>query len=562
MNNKKQTESQRSKKVFAGSIVILMLCSMMILPESAEAGLFDSIGNFFEGIRDDARNELGRSRIGRELNRIVDDVIAVTEIVEELGNVAVMIGSATTPVGIANLAIQYGHDPDALFGRFQERVNTLRNQNPGTQLSEMEAAAALQSVLEEPVLPDGVYLGDTCVVDLSRCEDRDANSNTMERSYFWHHSCYLEGTIGKKNVNGRNVASCQASWVSTYYGTTSNVDFIDHTLGQYEWQQCSRVYLTPQEQNQFLASKNQQCTQPTIANHDLGDVCAVDYMSCSYGQYGVYNNNRVGTIMFDVLHTRIGSVRDYACETTYTISPLSKRERPVCETVYVGDREVNAFVAVNPEPVPMPIPPTVTPPPPPPATVITNPVPPAVLRGFQGPTGDRLEYIARSLGDIQNVDQQINDVYVFGRNGIKNIAPTNLTEKKKQMGDKLAQLGLIDKFSIDQIKKEVEGQTVPSPLNKIFKNEKVHVTIRRNSGVDVYYCVTVVDKVVTSFSDCSDSYHDSTLLVVTSESVVEEVQQGGDFNEMLDQERIVYQAVGFTNKAKFGVASLLVKVFG
>ena len=158
----------------------------LLLTTPVQAGLFDPIldpiQNLFNRLKNDVEDELGRSRVGRELNRIVEDIDGVVEIVQEFDNLVTLAASTTTPIGFIALAQEYGHNPDKIFDRFKDRVDNLNNNQ---QLSNTEAAAVLQSVLEEPILPDGVYLGDDCIIDYSNCPDESENPSPRYRAHYW-----------------------------------------------------------------------------------------------------------------------------------------------------------------------------------------------------------------------------------------------------------------------------------------------------------------------------------------------------------------------------------------
>src|SRR3989344_7125636 len=158
------------KKKSVSLIIFTMLSIMLITVTSVQAVFHHSLGDLWAQLTNQLEEELDRTRVGRELNRVIEDVENVAHIVEDIQGLVSLAGSVSPPLAVANLAIRYGHDPDKLFNRFQERVDSLENNyGGGSSLSQTEAAAALQSVLEEPPLPDGVYMGDGCIVDLRNC---------------------------------------------------------------------------------------------------------------------------------------------------------------------------------------------------------------------------------------------------------------------------------------------------------------------------------------------------------------------------------------------------------
>ncbi len=492
--------------------------------------IVDPVRHAFSSAGDRIEEELERSAVGRELNRIIDDIEEVAEIVEEIGGIAALAASATTPAGIVNLAVQYGHDPDQIFGRFQERVNSLENRYNG-ELSETEIAAALQSVLEEPPLPNGTYMGDRCIIDLASCP------SSVRGDYFMH-SCYVEGIVDKKRVGGLNKAACTSYWIDTYEGDLIEVKFpVSAQDATYDWERCARALLPEQEQQEFIASGRSGCEQP-IAKHDVGEACAVDYTSCSYGSGGEYNENRIGTIVYGLVSR---NQRDYSCSIDYGDFTLRRELRDSCASVYVGNREVRDFISANPEPV---------------RQARNN----TQVQQALNITSQREGFLIRDLGDVPLMQEQPVR-FAYGRAGILDIFPPTIQQKKNSTKESLEEFGVLHELDISKIK-ESEGQVLPGPIAKVFKNENIKIIIRQKYGEDLLVCASIKEGIVEKVDVCSEKEKfDTTIIVQTSQSVVENFDDANEISSALEDGRISYKGVGIGKKVKLGVSAFFWKTF-
>ncbi len=500
----------------------MFLLIVLLLVTPVQANFFT---NLWESITGDIEDELDRSRIGRELNRIVDDLSEVADIMDEVGTLAQLAASNTPQGAIIVLAIKYGHDPDRLWGRFHERVDSLEANNPGGgggengALSETELAAALLSVLEEPPLPDGVQMGDGCVVDLTECDD-------SERGEYYASSCYLDGSVNKKSMAGLNRATCSVDWLNPISGNTIRIGFPSDTeQATYAWERCARALIVPQEQQTFLDIRVAACDQP-IAKYEVGDVCVVDYTTCGYGATGAFNANRIGTVRYGLL----GNARQYTCRITYGDYALKESLRDPCTTVYVGDDEVSDFLAAHPEPRLVPM-------------VQVAPELPEVT-------------LATELADVPVVPQELPLVY--GRAGV--VLPQTLEQRQALIGARLNALGVATAFSIDDLSEQAVGYEIPSPLSSLFSDERAEIRVRQNYGDDVFACLTLAESRITSLASCSEDY-EPTIRVETTQSVLDQVHSASDVATMLDEDRITYTSVGIGKKIKFGVSGFLFRMF-
>ena len=527
-----------------------VIFSLLVLP-SAFGFTHHAIGDWWEDLTNQIDEELERSRIGRELNRIIEDVGKVAEIASDFSNLASIVTSGITPIGIVNLAVQYGHNPDQLFGRFQERVQSLQSRH-GEQLSNTEMAAALQSVLEEPALPEGVYMGGSCIIDLTGCPEE---IQTPSRGNYYQFSCYLEGLVSKKKVNNVNRASCTANWLDAGRGSSVEIKFLaDTQYATYAWERCARVILEHDEQRQFLTSRSTNCNQP-IARHDIGDVCVVDYASCSYGANAQRNVNRVGNIVEGPITLSDGSRRRvYACAVSHGPFALNPAWRDACATVHVGDIEVNEFLVAHPEPsqqLALPVQ----------QQQQVQQVPQLGRPQNQSPiTSSGLTRDFVRLGDIPNFLDQVQVTAVYGQEGIVEIAPPSVQSRKAEVQQKLQHLGAYKEFNIDEIKENVEGQVLPGPLQTFFGDERIKIIIHQNYDDDLDYCIAITKGVISEFSSCSPGFT-PTIKMETSQSVLESVESESDLLDAFDTGKITYNAVGLGKKIKFGISYIAFKLF-
>ncbi|MBI2148260.1 hypothetical protein HYU23_01130 [Candidatus Woesearchaeota archaeon] len=556
--------------------IFVVLIMVLILAFPVQAFIHHSVENLWQSLTNQVEEELDRTRVGRELNRVIEDVENVAHIVEEVQGLATLAASATPAGAIVTLAVQYEHDSDQLFDRFQDRIHSLENNNPGGgggangQLSETEIAGALQSVLEEPPLPDEVYLGDSCIIDFTNCPYE--YSQPPYRSYYWEFSCYVEGVVGKKKFNGLNKATCNVNWLNIWSGNNVEIKFpANAQYATYDWERCPRVLLTTQEQRQFLTSRNNVCNEP-IAKHDIGEICAVDYTNCSYGTSARSNANRIGII------NHFGVRREYACEVAHGNFALKNSLRDACAKVYVGEIEVNQFLQENPE-----------------VQTLAQNASINLVSGQRNITAFSAAIVEtlsrRTLVDnyevIQNTNAQANTVNqeqpiqnvenlgetitsqeqvreVYGRENVINLAPPSINERKEKTERKLEQLGILKNFDVGVLKKYVEGQTLPVQLQKLFGNERVVAIINRNYGKDAVFCIVLDNGVVKEFNMCDYKNFKPSLIIKTSQSAIQKIAEEGDVSAAimaLQNGDIKYEAVGIKNKIKFSIATRFAKSY-
>lgn len=519
--------------------------------------IFDPIEDFFKSLTNHVEAELDRTRVGRELNRIIEDIEGVARIVNEIQAIGSILSNVSPPIAIINLAVQYGHDPDDLFNRFKERVDSLETNyagdggGPDGSLSDTEIAAALQTVLEEPPLPDGVYMGDSCMIDFTECNFLEPPRASTYRDSYFGYSCYVDGVVDKKKVNGLNRATCRATWINTWGGNVIPVEFMyDNQFATYYWDQCAKVHFTRQQQIAFF--ENKTCDQP-IARHDVGDVCAVDYTGCLANSTALDNSNRIGMVAYDLIPgtTR----RSYLCELPYYgMVALDPSARKSCEKVYVGRREVDELLAAKPEVIAQ--------------TIAQEVIVPTTVQGTPPPPIDGLEmsgtrrFPVSRLGDLPGyITPPGQDRIVYGKYNARDITPSVYKQKQTaaKSSDKTNMIALKD------IKAKIIGEKIPDSLMLLFGNERIMLEIRTNDGRAFYFCTVISNGVITSLDECkkNDPVFSPTLRVSASQTVLQQIKAGKDpdiFFDAVDQGTAEYEGVGFVDKIKYDVVAFIARL--
>src|SRR3990167_3760587 len=112
---------------FWNLFIIIAILLTFVLPVHASwlSSALDPLESLWQGLTNAVEEELERSRVGRELNRVIEDAEGVSHILEEVQNLALIATASTPPGAIVSFAVSYGHDPDKLFNRFQQRVQSL-----------------------------------------------------------------------------------------------------------------------------------------------------------------------------------------------------------------------------------------------------------------------------------------------------------------------------------------------------------------------------------------------------------------------------------------------------
>ena len=117
---------------------------------------------------------------------------------------------------------------------------------------------------------------------------------------------------------------------------------------------------------------------------------------------------------------------------------------------------------------------------------------------------------------------------------------------------------------ITAVNKEMVGQELPGSLGKFLGNDNINVYIKMASGEEKILGVSIKDKKITTFE--LGELVQPSLKAYLSEEALNQVFYSktpvATINRLLKEGRVTYEAVGFKNKIKFGMAVLFLKMFG
>lgn len=105
---------------------------------------------------------------------------------------------------------------------------------------------------------------------------------------------------------------------------------------------------------------------------------------------------------------------------------------------------------------------------------------------------------------------------------------------------------------------ELEGQTIPKPVNKFFGNEQVNIHIELENSKQIIVGLITENDVVKSAS--FQTVEKPSLNVYTSETTIKEILSAKNpvktLKKSMDDKKVKYKAVGLLNKIKFGFLSV------
>ncbi len=117
---------------------------------------------------------------------------------------------------------------------------------------------------------------------------------------------------------------------------------------------------------------------------------------------------------------------------------------------------------------------------------------------------------------------------------------------------------------ITAVSKEMVGQELPSSLGKFLGNDNINVYIKMASGEDKILGISFQDKKISKFE--LGELTSPSLKVHLSEEALNEIFYSktpvATMNRVMKEGKATYEAVGFKNKMKFGMAVLFIKMFG
>ncbi len=117
---------------------------------------------------------------------------------------------------------------------------------------------------------------------------------------------------------------------------------------------------------------------------------------------------------------------------------------------------------------------------------------------------------------------------------------------------------------ITAVGKEMVGQEVPGSLGKFLGNDNINVYIKMASGEDKILGISFQDKKINKFE--MGELTSPSLKVYLSEEALNEIFYSqtpiATMNRVMKEGKATYEAIGFKNKLKFGMAVLFLKMFG
>ena len=107
------------------------------------------------------------------------------------------------------------------------------------------------------------------------------------------------------------------------------------------------------------------------------------------------------------------------------------------------------------------------------------------------------------------------------------------------------------------------GQTIPSPLNIIFGNERLVIYLNLSNGGQEYLSIITQNDVVTYFN--LSILENPTLNVYTTEIVVRDIINSTDplarFSQALDNDEITYESPHVTTSIKMWFVNLFLTIW-
>lgn len=114
------------------------------------------------------------------------------------------------------------------------------------------------------------------------------------------------------------------------------------------------------------------------------------------------------------------------------------------------------------------------------------------------------------------------------------------------------------------LNEDLEGQVIPSPLDKLFSDERINVHFAMEDNSDVVMGLITSNGKFSSLS--SGELEDPSLNVYVAEDVMAEIENSDNPGEVLQTAlkdgRIRYEAIGFFNKIKFAAIRGMITIGG
>ena len=119
-------------------------------------------------------------------------------------------------------------------------------------------------------------------------------------------------------------------------------------------------------------------------------------------------------------------------------------------------------------------------------------------------------------------------------------------------------------MDLDALNKELVGKTIPQPLDQLFGDEQVNIHFNLENGEKLTLGLTTKDGKFKTLT--VGELKEASLNVYSSESTVKRIESAKDpskaLKEAFQKKEITYKAVGFFNKIKFSVLSMIIQISG
>ena len=117
---------------------------------------------------------------------------------------------------------------------------------------------------------------------------------------------------------------------------------------------------------------------------------------------------------------------------------------------------------------------------------------------------------------------------------------------------------------MEALNADLEGQVIPSPLDKLFSDERINIYFSMGTDEDVIMGLITSNNKFSSLS--SGELEDPSLNVYVAEDVMAKIESSDNPGKVLQTAlkdgRIRYEAIGFFNKIKFAAINVMITVGG
>lgn len=115
--------------------------------------------------------------------------------------------------------------------------------------------------------------------------------------------------------------------------------------------------------------------------------------------------------------------------------------------------------------------------------------------------------------------------------------------------------------NIDSLTNELKGKEIPAPLGTLFGDERINLHFDLENGEELILGLVTEDDKFKSLE--VGELEEPSLNVYTTEAIIKEIENSNNppltLKTALEEGTITYKAVGFFNKIKFAVLSVVIK---